>query len=85
MRRDGIRKRARNIVLGEHQYELLQLLAEASPYGSPTVSSIVRTAIQEFLDTQRATNETFRKIAERSEQRTRLVPISGGKPGKGGV
>jgi hypothetical protein len=76
MRGDGKPKRPCNVVLEEEQRELLELLSEANQIGRPTVSSIVRQAISEFLERQRSENAAFRELVERRKQRPKLLSIA---------
>src|SRR5271169_1534543 len=65
MRKDGRPKRARNIVLEDQQYEILELHAEQNPLGRVTISSMVRKAVQEFIDSQLTSNQALRERIER--------------------
>lgn len=79
MKRDGKPKRATNIVLDEDQLGLLQILADLSPFGRPSLSSMVRKALQDFLNKHLEENDEFRRRVDMRARRGNLVPIAGAR------
>ncbi len=80
---DGKPKRARNLNIGEDQYEVLKALVSLSQDGTPTVSSVVRKAIQEYIDRRLEKDPSLgEQIA--TLRRRRLIPIRGGRSSERG-
>lgn len=79
MKRDGKPKRPTNIVLDEEQLVMLQILADLSPFGRPSVSSMVRKAVQDFLNKHSEENAEYRRRVEMRARRGNLVPIVGAR------
>jgi hypothetical protein len=79
MKRDGKPNRPTNIVLDQDQLAMLQILAELSPFGRPSVSSMVRKALQDFLNKHSEENAEFRRRVETHARRGNLVPIEGAR------
>ncbi len=78
MKRDGRPKRPINIVLEEEQCEILQLIAELSPVGRPSLSSILRKAVEQFISGRLSDDAVLRERVEK-RRRARLVSIAGSK------
>lgn len=78
MKRDGRPKRPINIVLEQDQCEVLQLIAELSPVGRPSFSSILRKAVEQFINGRLADDPVLRERVEK-RRRARLVSIAGSK------
>jgi hypothetical protein len=76
MKRDGRPKRPINIVLEEEQCEILELIAELSPVGKPSLSSIVRKAVELFISGRLDEDPALRERVEK-RRRARLVSIAG--------
>ena len=87
MRKDGRPKHARNIVLEDRQYEILTILGEQIAIVKVSISSMVRKAVQDFIDSQLANNPSLREKIEQSvrekvegrAQRGKVVSIAGAK------
>ncbi len=78
MKRDGRPKQAINIVLEQDQCEILQLIADLSPVGRPSLSSILRKAVELFISGRLADDPVLRERVEK-RRRARLVSIAGSK------
>ena len=77
--RDGKPKKARHLNIEDAQYETLEALSKISEDGSPTVSSMVRRAIQNYLDQRFERDPSLRqKVIDQLGTR-KLVPIKGGR------
>ena len=76
---DGKPKKARHLNIEDAQYETLNALAKLSEEGSPTVSSMVRRAIQDYLDRRFEKDPSLhQKVIDLLGTR-KLVPIRGGR------
>jgi hypothetical protein len=71
--------RARNIHLADGQYELLQAIADLSSVGRPPVASLVRQAVEEFLERAFAADASLRGRVERQMIRPKLISLRSGR------
>jgi hypothetical protein len=87
MRRDRRPKQAKNVVLGKEQYALLELISSQS-LGEPSVSSLIRTAVDEFIASQaRARPELgveIERVRSLADQAKNVVPLRSLPDEKGG-
>lgn len=77
----GQPKRGRHIVLEDGQFETLVALAELNDFGSVTLSSMVRKAVDEYIARLLEKDESLKEKLEAQKNRPRLVSIRGGKGG----
>jgi hypothetical protein len=75
MRRDGKPKRARHLNIAEEQYETLVTLADLSEDGAPSISSMIRRAIEEYIERRLEKVPGLREKVEARLNRGKLVPI----------
>lgn len=74
-RRDGRQKRARHINLSDDQYQALELISARS-LGCPTVSSLIRVALDDFVRCQLEKNpEIAAELQSARERNSKVVPI----------
>jgi len=74
-RGDGRPKRSRHVVVSDDQYQALEFISARS-LGGPSVSSLIREAIDEFVQRQLEKNPTIAEDLERARKRSdKVVPI----------
>lgn len=72
---DGRRKTPRHLVVADEQYETLQLISARTP-GRPSVSGLVRHAIDEFvLAVLKKDPELAAELQNARERSERVVPL----------
>jgi hypothetical protein len=86
-RGDGKPKSKRHLNIGDDQYEILLALAKASEDGTPSISSIVRKAIQDYIDRRFERSPALRDQIAKQMGAGKLVSIKGGRSNseKGGA
>lgn len=75
--------RPRNIYLDDGQFETLQAIADLSEIGNPSVASLVRQAVRQFIERVLAENPVLKEKLEKQGKRPKLVPIRSTSSGPG--
>lgn len=78
-RTDGRPKTARRIVLTDDQYRSLELIA-ARALGTPSISSLIRAALDDFIRRQASADTDLAADLERERRSNRVVRL---RPVKG--
>ena len=67
--------RPRSFNLDDGQYELLQAISALSPIGKPPVASLIRQAVQEFLERSFQNDPSLREKVEKFLERPKIVQL----------
>jgi hypothetical protein len=72
----GAPTRRKEFRLDERQIQYLEALIEAAPLGKPTLTSVVRQAVQQFIDRQLEDREVRGRVERIIGQRPRIVRLN---------
>jgi len=76
----GAPTRRKEFRLEERQLIFLDALIEAAPLGKPSLTSVVRQAVQQFIDNQLKDREVRERVERIVGQRPRVVRLGDKKP-----